>query len=301
MSRQFRTSLLALASVAIPIAVPMSASANLSTPRSTADVLYVDSVAFPEGQTGVSATPGMFSVVAATKDAKRLKIKLDGKSLADRGFGPYGLRARTEFGVAPAAGWHRLELTVIDAQGNRSGTRAYSFGVRQAASADAKSVAASGTVVGGRFVEADGSPAVHLPVTVYPVRMDRGSGPITPIAKTTTGADGMWTVSLRDVPAEVRRWAAANDGVLNLDAIAEGAANDPKSGAVREMSAVSGFTTGLPTAGTLTEAASKRLVGNLHRACSELDGAPNGTPTNVITALTDMVAYNNGKPLTSHA
>ena len=45
----------------------------------------------------------------------------------------------------------------------------------------------------------------------------------------------------------------------------------------------------------------ERLVGNLHRAYSELDGAPNGTPIDVITALTDMVAYNNGKPLSSHA
>jgi cyclase len=45
----------------------------------------------------------------------------------------------------------------------------------------------------------------------------------------------------------------------------------------------------------------ERLVGNLHRAYSELDGAPNGTPIDVIAALTDMVAYNNGKPLTSHA
>ena len=45
----------------------------------------------------------------------------------------------------------------------------------------------------------------------------------------------------------------------------------------------------------------ERLVGNLHRAYSELDGAPNGTPIDVIAALTDMVAYNDGKPLTSHA
>jgi cyclase len=45
----------------------------------------------------------------------------------------------------------------------------------------------------------------------------------------------------------------------------------------------------------------ERLVGNLHRAYSELDGAPNGSPIDVIAALTDMVAYNNGKPLSSHA
>jgi len=45
----------------------------------------------------------------------------------------------------------------------------------------------------------------------------------------------------------------------------------------------------------------ERLVGNLHRAYSELDGAPNGTPIDLIAALTDMVAYNNGNPLTSYA
>ncbi len=45
----------------------------------------------------------------------------------------------------------------------------------------------------------------------------------------------------------------------------------------------------------------ERLVGNLHRAYSELDGGPNGTPIDVIAARTDMVAYNDGKPLTSHA
>jgi cyclase len=40
----------------------------------------------------------------------------------------------------------------------------------------------------------------------------------------------------------------------------------------------------------------ERLVGNLHRAYSELDGSP----TDLIAAFTDMVTYNGG-PLTSHA
>jgi cyclase len=41
----------------------------------------------------------------------------------------------------------------------------------------------------------------------------------------------------------------------------------------------------------------ERLVGNLHRAYADLDG----TPVDIIAALTEMVAYNNGIPLTSYA
>lgn len=42
----------------------------------------------------------------------------------------------------------------------------------------------------------------------------------------------------------------------------------------------------------------ERIVGNLHRAYAELDGTPRGGPVDVLAALTDMVAYNGGKPLT---
>jgi cyclase len=45
----------------------------------------------------------------------------------------------------------------------------------------------------------------------------------------------------------------------------------------------------------------ERIVGNLHRAYAELDGAERGAPVDIIAALTDMVAYNGGKPLTCHA
>jgi cyclase len=41
----------------------------------------------------------------------------------------------------------------------------------------------------------------------------------------------------------------------------------------------------------------ERIVGNLHRAYAELDGAPNGAPIDVTAALADMVAYNGGVPL----
>jgi cyclase len=42
----------------------------------------------------------------------------------------------------------------------------------------------------------------------------------------------------------------------------------------------------------------ERLVGNLHRAFAELDGAPRGAPIDLVAALIDMVAYNGGRRLT---
>jgi len=41
----------------------------------------------------------------------------------------------------------------------------------------------------------------------------------------------------------------------------------------------------------------ERIVGNLHRACAELGGAPRGAPIDTTAALADMVAYNDGAPL----
>jgi cyclase len=41
----------------------------------------------------------------------------------------------------------------------------------------------------------------------------------------------------------------------------------------------------------------ERIVGNLHRAYAELDGAEPGAPIDTGAALRDMVAYNGGQPL----
>jgi cyclase len=41
----------------------------------------------------------------------------------------------------------------------------------------------------------------------------------------------------------------------------------------------------------------ERIAGNLHRAYAELDGAPPGAPIDIISALSDMVTYNDGAPL----
>ena len=46
---------------------------------------------------------------------------------------------------------------------------------------------------------------------------------------------------------------------------------------------------------------SERIVGNLHRAYLELDGADRGAPIDLAKALGDMIAYNGGRPLTCHA
>lgn len=42
----------------------------------------------------------------------------------------------------------------------------------------------------------------------------------------------------------------------------------------------------------------ERIVGNLHRAYAENEGAPPGAAIDVVKALSDMVAYNGGAPLT---
>lgn len=45
----------------------------------------------------------------------------------------------------------------------------------------------------------------------------------------------------------------------------------------------------------------ERIVGNLHRAYAELDGAEPGTHIDTGLAYADMIAYNGGSPLTCHA
>jgi cyclase len=49
----------------------------------------------------------------------------------------------------------------------------------------------------------------------------------------------------------------------------------------------------------LTDA--ERIVGNLHRAYAELDGAAPGAPIDAAAAFEDMVAFNGGRPLACHA
>ena len=46
---------------------------------------------------------------------------------------------------------------------------------------------------------------------------------------------------------------------------------------------------------------SERLVGNLHRAYAELDGAERGAPIDLSAAIGDMIAFNGGHPLSCYA
>jgi cyclase len=46
---------------------------------------------------------------------------------------------------------------------------------------------------------------------------------------------------------------------------------------------------------------SERIVGNLHRAYLELDGAERGAPVDLAGVLGEMVAYNGGRSLSCHA
>ena len=45
----------------------------------------------------------------------------------------------------------------------------------------------------------------------------------------------------------------------------------------------------------------ERIVGNLHRAYAELNGAEPGVPLDTSAAWADMIEYNGGRPLTCHA
>ncbi|MFV0533591.1 MAG: MBL fold metallo-hydrolase [Cumulibacter sp.] len=75
---------------------------------------------------------------------------------------------------------------------------------------------------------------------------------------------------------------------------------------VRELS-VQGHSAGIPPLELAREADlgkfadltdSERIVGNLHRAYLELDGAQRGAPIDAIKAIGDMVTFNDGNPLT---
>jgi cyclase len=41
----------------------------------------------------------------------------------------------------------------------------------------------------------------------------------------------------------------------------------------------------------------ERIVGNLHRAYAELDGAERGAPVDLGAAIGDMITFNGGRPL----
>jgi cyclase len=87
------------------------------------------------------------------------------------------------------------------------------------------------------------------------------------------------------------------DEVLGYLRFVLSAAREARSAGLSPLEAARGLDLG-PYADLLD---AERIVGNLHRACAELDGAPRGAPIDVLAALEDMVTYNGGQPLTCHA
>lgn len=306
MSRPLRTIALAMAAVvAVPAGVPASASADQARRQSSNRVLYVVSEAFPAGQTRPSKQDASFMVIAENKQAKRLELTVDGRREPDRYFSQQGTRGRTEFALSPGIGWHELGLTIIDADGSRSTTRKYSFGVRPASIT--KTATSAAPTVGGRFTEPDGSPAGNVPVAIYPVlpaSHDRMQSELTPLATTTTANDGNWNVTLVSAPKHATDAAAANDGVLNLQAVAEGVAQDPESGELRQMTGVSSFATGIAVGGRMSDAAVEATASGVPtapllpvRRLSELPRSPEDAPPadvkNPATGLTaEQAQYN---------
>jgi cyclase len=45
----------------------------------------------------------------------------------------------------------------------------------------------------------------------------------------------------------------------------------------------------------------ERIVGNMHRAYADLDGGVQGQPVDLVSALSDMVTFNGGRPMTCRA
>jgi hypothetical protein len=257
MSRQLRrTALATVGVVAIAAGIPAGALADQSTRVSSNRVLYVASDAFPSGQTRPSKQDASFTVISASSKAGRLELTVDGHREPDRYFSKQGSRGRVEFALSPDIGWHELAMTIVDADGARSAARTYSFGVRPGSAT--KTALGSTPALGGRFTEADGSPAVDLPVAVYPVLQgstDGAPSELTPLATTRTAKDGTWSVTLASIPKAAKDAAAANDGVLNLQAVADGVARDPETGQLRQMTGVSSFATGISIGGKMSDAA----------------------------------------------
>lgn len=304
MFRPLVAAAMAAAIVATSGGFPAAASAGKHEGLSANRVLFVDSDAFPPGQTSPGKPDAVFSVISQTSEASRLEVALDGQRQSDRSFTAQGARGRTQFTVSPTVGWHELALTIVDSNGERSPTRKYSFGVRAGAAARS---AGTSPIVGGRFTEADGSPAINIPVAVYPMLPMSGEGATIeqkPVATTVTAADGSWNVALSALPKAATDAAAANGGVLNLQAVADGVAHDPQSGELRQMTGVAAFATGLAIGGAMSPAATEAAASAVTtapllpvRRLNELPHSPDQAPpanvTNPKSTLTAEQAQHN--------
>jgi Metallo-beta-lactamase superfamily len=131
---------------------------------------------------------------------------------------------------------------------------------------------------------------------------DVGWGHLEPAPPFLTYTDGvtLWSGDLR---CEVRYVGTpahtANDSIIHLACLrfVQRTAREAKAAGLSPLDAARQVDLG--EFKDLLDA--ERIVGNLHRAYLELDGAERGAPIDLARALGDMVAYNGGRPLTCHA
>ena len=233
----------------------------------------VSSTSYPEGQTASLATPGQLTITSATvgKEAAELCHSVDGQleqcaagsTLAD------GRRTLTVT-VSPSEGWHSFSARTKDLVGNTSESRDYEFGVAgtnqkvlgpnyetfptQEITPLPPDPAPVGDpnappTVSGKLTVPGGGPAVGYLVRVYP----NGDGELSALAEATTSADGSWSVTLTNLTPALAAEAAANDGVLNVDAVAYGT----QVGGTRQFAGVASLQAGVAAGGALTQAAAR--------------------------------------------
>lgn len=79
------------------------------------------------------------------------------------------------------------------------------------------------TVLHGRVMLPNGSPAAGFEVTIRPLPgPDSAGGTVAPLGITTTGSDGRWSFTMPSLSPDLQAEADDNGGVLNVEAVAQG-------------------------------------------------------------------------------
>jgi hypothetical protein len=116
-------------------------------------------------------------------------------------------------------------------------------------------------VASGVFTNPAGQPVANIPVTISvpetSVTADGSEAERTVLATVTTDAEGAWSYTPPPtLPTDVQAVADANNGVLNLDAVAIGAAPDGTL-----LNATAGASVAVPTSGEVPPAAPAAAAG----------------------------------------
>ncbi|KAB1929630.1 hypothetical protein F8271_28695 [Micromonospora sp. ALFpr18c] len=231
----------------------------------------IASLAYPQDQTVASGGVGEFTITSTgiEKEAAELCYSFDaGTAQCSSGGLLADGRRSTTASITPAEGWHSLAAWTVDYAGNVAESATYEFGLtttnEKTLGPDYETIPSlpippsvpdptptgdptALPTVGGTLKLPNGNPAVGFVVNIYPV----AEGESAPIAEATTGNDGSWSVTLTNLSPALQAEAIANDGVLNVDAVALGQQND----GTRDFAGVMSLQTGVAAAGTLTEAA----------------------------------------------